>query len=242
VVAEGEGGNGFGKNNHPGQLRSVPSADSHRKSKKTGREDLIRSRPVPFQQRTDTSWRSIGSQPAVSRRLFRCFEAHLLRSPWTVKLGSDTSARFAMTRGQSPPAESLGSPTPLSVLCQMTSSRCRNVLRHSSMPFVVVGSVSRLHWQTKNPASVSGKQGWKIRVLISCYLLTLGLTRWATRECFSPEKRPWTGIIPPHGQSRRVPLCGTCVSGQIEANMLMRLFIERVRRITRRPGYGQLIL
>ena len=30
------------------------------------------SRPVPFQQRTNTSWRSTRSQPAVSRRLFRC--------------------------------------------------------------------------------------------------------------------------------------------------------------------------
>jgi len=37
---------------------------------------------VPFQQRTNTSWRSIRSQPAVSRRLFRClpFDYALTRS------------------------------------------------------------------------------------------------------------------------------------------------------------------
>jgi hypothetical protein len=32
-------------------------------------------------KRTNTSWRSIRPQPAVSRRLFRCLGAHLLRSP-----------------------------------------------------------------------------------------------------------------------------------------------------------------
>ena len=50
-------------------------------AKLKGPEASLRVRPMPFQQRTNTSWRSIRSQPADSRRLFRCLGAHLLRSP-----------------------------------------------------------------------------------------------------------------------------------------------------------------
>jgi hypothetical protein len=104
------------------------------------------SRPVPFQQRTNTSWRSIRSQPAVSRRLFRCLWAHLLRSPWTVKSSADIRARSLLTGRPNPPVENLGSPAPSFVFCQVTSSRCRVALVHSSMPFVVLGFTSVVAW------------------------------------------------------------------------------------------------
>jgi hypothetical protein len=90
------------------------------------------SRPMPFQQRTNTSWRSIRSQPAVSRRLFRCLGAHLLRSPWTANPGSKPLACLVATVGQNPSAENLGSPTPYFGLVTVTSSRCR-VLSYSQL-------------------------------------------------------------------------------------------------------------
>jgi hypothetical protein len=70
---------------------------------------------------------SLRYQPAVSRRLFRCLGAHLLRSPWTVNPGSKHSACFVVTVGQNPPAENLGSPTPDFGLVSVTSSRCRSL-------------------------------------------------------------------------------------------------------------------
>ena len=85
----------------------------------------LHSQPMPFQQRTNTSWRSIRSQPAVSRRLFRCLGAHLLRSPSIVKSSADTRACFLAANRQNPLAENLGSPTPQPVLCLLASSRCR---------------------------------------------------------------------------------------------------------------------
>ena len=63
------------------------------------------------------------SQPAVSRRLFRCLGAHLLRSPLIVKSSADTLACLLATSGQNPSVESLGSPTPQIVLCLLASSR-----------------------------------------------------------------------------------------------------------------------
>ena len=57
------------------------SAVKSQPRKLIGPEVSLHFRPMPFQQRTNTSWRSIRSQPAVSRRLFRCLGAHLLRSP-----------------------------------------------------------------------------------------------------------------------------------------------------------------
>ena len=42
-----------------------------------------------------------------------------------VKSGLIHPARLVATRGQTPPAENLGSPAPFYVLCQVTSSRCR---------------------------------------------------------------------------------------------------------------------
>src|SRR5947208_5116082 len=88
-----------------------------------------------FQQRTNTSWRSMRSQPAVSRRLFRCLGAHLLRSPWIVKSGSTHLARIFLGDGHTPPVENLGSPAPILILCRMTSSRCRYSFVHSTFTF-----------------------------------------------------------------------------------------------------------
>ena len=143
---------------HPLARRHSALKSQPRKSKGPGA--FAHSRPAPFQQRTNTSWRSTRSQPAVSRRLFRCLRAHLLRSPWTVKSSADTLACFWTTGGQTPPAENLGSPTPLFVSCQMTSSRCRVVLTHSAVPFVVV-FWSRVFMGKQRTLPPVGKQGWK---------------------------------------------------------------------------------
>ena len=76
-------------------------------------------------------------QPTVSRWFFRCFGAHLLRSPQIGKSGLNHSARFLATCGHSPPVENLGSPAPSCVLCQATSSRRAYASSHSALPFVV---------------------------------------------------------------------------------------------------------
>jgi len=55
-----------------------------------------------FQQRTNTSWRSTRSQPAVSRRLFRCLGAHLLRSPSIVNSRFCVLALVSATHGRTP--------------------------------------------------------------------------------------------------------------------------------------------
>src|SRR5882762_6995703 len=78
-----------------------------------------------FQQRTNTSWRSTRSQPAVSRRLFRCLGAHLLRSPSVVKSGLVVLALGSATDGQTPSVERDRSFSPNSVLRSVTSFRCR---------------------------------------------------------------------------------------------------------------------
>ena len=89
-----------------------------------------------FQQRTNTSWRSTRSQPAVSRRLFRCLGAHLLRSPSIVKSGSVVSALVSATNGHTPSVERDRSVSPNSVLRSVTSFRCRLFSTHSFDPFV----------------------------------------------------------------------------------------------------------
>ena len=104
-------------------------------------------RPVPlaeptlgegpaFQQRTNTSWRSTRSQPAVSRRLFRCLGAHLLRSPSIVISGLNVLALVAATNGHTPSVERERSVSPNSVLRPATSFRCPFFLTHSFDPFV----------------------------------------------------------------------------------------------------------
>ena len=75
------------------------------------------------------------SQPAVSRRLFRCLGAHLLRSPSIVKSGLAVLAPVSASDGQTPSVEHDRSFSPISVLRSVTSSRCRFV-SHSLDPFV----------------------------------------------------------------------------------------------------------
>ena len=111
---------------------------------------FVRSRPASLHQRSATSWRSTRSQPAVSRRLFRCFGAHLLRSPWTVKSCPDTAAGFRRACGQTPSAERLVSPTPSFAAGRGTSSGCRFVQNHSAVPFVNLGSLRCVHGQTRS--------------------------------------------------------------------------------------------
>src|SRR5437867_7006112 len=75
-----------------------------------------------FQQRTNTSWRSIRSQPAVSRRLFRCLGAHLLRSPSIVKSDINVLAVVSAIRGHTPSIERDRSFSPNSALRPEPSS------------------------------------------------------------------------------------------------------------------------
>src|SRR5206468_11577151 len=89
-----------------------------------------------LQQRTNTSWRSIRSQPAVSRRLFRCLGAHLLQSPSIVKSGLNVLALVSATNGHTTPAERDRSLSPNSVSRPVTSLRCQLFSPHSFDPFV----------------------------------------------------------------------------------------------------------
>src|SRR5437764_11211424 len=86
---------------------------------------------LAFQQRTNTSWRSIRSQPAVSRRLFRCLGAHLLRSPSIVESGLNVLALVSATGGHTTPVERDHSFSPNSVLRPLTSFRCPFFSTHS---------------------------------------------------------------------------------------------------------------
>ncbi len=90
------------------------------------------SRPMPFQQRTNTSCYLVRYQPAVSRRLFRCLGAHLLRSPQYVNLKfvSFVLVTLSSGRGQTPPVRLLRSSSPNSTCRRKTSSRCRFVPIH----------------------------------------------------------------------------------------------------------------
>src|SRR5437870_6282785 len=91
---------------------------------------------MPFPQRTNTSWRSIRSQPAVSRRLFRCLGAHLLQSPSIVKSGLNVLALDLAVGGHTTPVERDRSFSPNSVLRPVTSIRCASFSNHSVDPFV----------------------------------------------------------------------------------------------------------
>src|SRR5436190_22621043 len=109
-----------------------------------------------FQQRTNTSWRSTRSQPAVSRRLFRCLGAHLLRSPSIVKSDLIVLALVSATNEHTPSVELDRSFSPNSVLRHSTSSRCPFASTHSFDPFVRWFSHS---WTNKKSCSHRGKQG-----------------------------------------------------------------------------------
>ena len=89
-------------------------------------------------------------QPAVSRRLFRCLGAHLLRSPWIVKLFSLVLAMSSIARGHTTSVMIQSSSLLISVCHQKTSSRCRVSFAHRSFTFrcrfrVIPGKI-------KNPA------------------------------------------------------------------------------------------
>jgi hypothetical protein len=109
---------------------------------------------MPFQQRTNTSWRSTRSQPAVSRRLFRCLGAHLLRSPLNLKFGKFALAALLACSGHTPSVANPGSPLPFSILCRMTSFRCRLVFAHLPCSFFFSGQWV-LFRSIKNPATSS---------------------------------------------------------------------------------------
>ena len=106
------------------------SAVKSQPRKLKGPEVSLHFRPMPFQQRTNTSWRSIRSQPAVSRRLFRCLGAHLLRSPLNVKFVSLFPAVRSPVRGHTTSVTIQSSSSPNSTCRQKTSSRCRAFLVH----------------------------------------------------------------------------------------------------------------
>src|SRR5436190_7606024 len=89
-----------------------------------------------FQQRTNTSWRSTQSQPAGSRRLFRCLGAHLLQSPSIVKSGLNVLALVSATDGQTPSVERDRSFSSNSISRPVTSFRCPLFSPHNFDPFV----------------------------------------------------------------------------------------------------------
>ena len=119
-----------------------------------GPEANSRSRPMLFQQRTNTSWRSLRSQPAVSRRLFRCLRAHLLRSPWTVKFVSLFLAVRLNPRRHTTSVTSPSSFSPSYVSRQKTSFRCPIISTHRFDPFVTRSRTN------KKPCYHHGKQGF----------------------------------------------------------------------------------
>jgi hypothetical protein len=118
-------GNVFCFLNHNREIKGAGSAYGGWPSART-------SRPMPFQKRTNTSWRSKRPQPAVSRRLFRCLGAHLLRSPCYVntKFVSPVLVAPSSGGGQTPPVRLLCSSSPNSVCRQKTSPGCRFVPVH----------------------------------------------------------------------------------------------------------------
>jgi hypothetical protein len=123
-----------------------------------------------FQQRTNTSWRSTRSQPAVSRRLFRCLGAHLLRSPSIVKSGIRVLALVSATHGQTPSVERDRSFSPNSVLRSVTSFRCRLFSTHSFDPFV---SLIYSPIKNKKPCSHVVSRVWKFYLLLPAYLRSI---------------------------------------------------------------------
>src|SRR5579862_8922866 len=111
---------------------------------------------MPFQQRTNTSWRSIRPQPTVSRRLFRCLGAHLLRSPYLLKIGFSCLARRSPVYRHTCPVASRSSPALNSISRLTTSSRCLGSIAHSySSPSICPSFTYSYAYKTKNPASIS---------------------------------------------------------------------------------------
>jgi hypothetical protein len=139
----------------------------------------LHSRPMPFQQRTNTSWRSIGSQPADSRRLFRCLGAHLLRSPSIVKFVSLLRPALSSVRGHTTPVPIQSSSSPISVSRQKTSPGCRFVLVHRSLSlsFILVSTAGKQKPCLHTVSRVK-KSGFRFR-----YLLTSRPSKFDSGPC-----------------------------------------------------------
>src|SRR5438034_3020241 len=112
-----------------------------------------------FQQRTTTSWRSNRSQPAVSRRLFRCLGAHLPSSPLLVK------SSFSPLGARKRSTHSIGGKPRLS--CASIRLAAPDILKTSpgyrSQSFTFrCGSSHALfpRHQKQKPLLTRGKQGW----------------------------------------------------------------------------------
>ena len=113
------------------------------------------------------------SQPAVSRRLFRCLWAHLLGSPLTANPGQTHVTCWMATGRRTPPAENLGSPTSQFVLASRTSARCRVCSHRPCRSFRLSASVSLVPRANKKPRSPSvsrAGKSWSSRDAL--YLLT----------------------------------------------------------------------
>src|ERR1700743_2802861 len=85
------------------------------------------SRPGLF-NKEQTPLAILRYQPAVSRRIFRCFGAHLLRSPSNVKVKFVAHALApsgATSSGHTTPVAGPGRFSPDSFSRQVTSFRCR---------------------------------------------------------------------------------------------------------------------
>lgn len=119
--------------------------------------------PAQWRQRTGTSWRSIGSQPAVSRRLFRCFKAHLPRSLWTVTVNGGTRRRPGGwgLRRHTACAERLGPLPPDSCCRRRTSSRCRAFSLHRCLRLPFQELVLTAVPNNKKPCFLSVSRVWK---------------------------------------------------------------------------------
>ncbi len=123
-----------------------------------------------FQQRTNTSWRPTRSQPAVSRRLFRCLGAHLLRSPSIVK-SLIVFALVSATNRYTPSVERNRSVSPNSVSRPVTSFRCPFFSTHSFDPFV---SLIYSPIKNKKPCSHEVSRVWKFYgLLLPAYLRSI---------------------------------------------------------------------
>src|SRR4051794_11152520 len=128
--------------------------------------DLFQSRPMPFQQRTNTScYLAIPTHGFTV--VLSVFWGTPPAKPLKCKSVSIVSARDFASDGQRPPVESLGFPAPQFVWCYRTSSRRHFPSTHSALPCVIkfhfcFGSA----WVNKKPCFHSGKQGLEIRCLV----------------------------------------------------------------------------
>jgi hypothetical protein len=100
-------------------------------------------------------------QPAVSRRIFRCLEAHLPTSPSNVKCSSVASLprRLLAAPGHTESVGGLIQPFPFSIWRSVTSSRCRACFSHSRFAFTFAINLSPFGQQ--KTLLTSREQGWE---------------------------------------------------------------------------------